>query len=278
VEPRERVEQGEAELHPILVITSLDNPAHVEVVKLLCRYLHQWCGLGPTYFALDEEWGVGGGDPWKWCQETGASVRQQGDILFIAGPDPAVTRETSLHPNLAANQAFLSTTHLQEMAGEGRVHVITLPYSRLAALPKEVPEHLARAAYHLPRQLGALLLHLLHLPLAPLCPLAPLPCVPPRVGPADLAREPGPTLVAKMEELASSLAKEERVARVVGRREEGEEVRTLLPRDVNEEGCTLLPREEGEQKEVARLEVEVETGLPSLRGMEGRDTTTTDGC
>ena len=80
-----------------------------------------------------------------------------------------------------------------------------------------------------------------------------------------------------MEELASSLAKEERVARVVGRREEGEE-RTLLPREVNEEGCTLLPREEGEQKEVARLEVEVETGLPSLRVMEGRDTTTTNGC
>ena len=68
----------------------------------------------------------------------------------------------------------------------------------MAGCPQEVPEHLARAAYHLPRQLGALLLHLLHLPLAPLCPLAPLPCVPPRVGPADLAREPGPTLVAKV--------------------------------------------------------------------------------
>ena len=158
-----------------------------------------------------------------------------------------------------------------------------------------MPEHLARAAYHLPRHLGGLLLHLLHLPLAPLCPLAPLPCVPPRVGPADLAREPGPKLVAKvreeksnlnqpnptpqMEELASRLAKEERVARVVGRKEEVEEERTLLPREVIAEGCTLLLNKEGEQQEaVARLEVEVEGGLPSLRGMEGRDTSTSDGC
>ena len=82
-----------------------------------------------------------------------------------------------------------------------------------------------------------------------------------------------------MEELASRLAKEERVARVVGRKEEMEEGRTLLPREVIGEGCTLLLNKEEEQQEaVARLEVEVEGGLPSLRGMEGRDTSTSDGC
>ena len=89
VEPQELVIDGQLEPVELLVVTSLDNPVHVEVVKHLCRYLRTWCGVSKTYFALDEEMGVGGGDPWKWCQETGDIVRQNqnGSILFLAGPD-----------------------------------------------------------------------------------------------------------------------------------------------------------------------------------------------
>ena len=94
VEPQELVIDGQLEPVELLVVTSLDNPVHVEVVKLLCRYLRTWCGVSKTYFALDEEMGVGGGDPWKWCQETGDIVRQNqnGSILFLAGPDCSESR------------------------------------------------------------------------------------------------------------------------------------------------------------------------------------------
>ena len=92
VEPQELVTVGQIEPVTLLVVTTLENPAHVEVVKLLCRYLRNWCGVAKTYFALDEESGIGGGDPWKWCQETGDIVRQNGSILFIAGPDLSLSR------------------------------------------------------------------------------------------------------------------------------------------------------------------------------------------
>ena len=92
VEPQELVTVGQIEPVTLLVVTTLENPAHVEVVKLLCRYLRNWCGVTKTYFALDEEAGIGGGDPWKWCQETGDIVRQSGSILFIAGPDCSLSR------------------------------------------------------------------------------------------------------------------------------------------------------------------------------------------
>ena len=92
VEPQELVNAGQIEPVTLLVVTTLENPAHVEVVKLLCRYLRNWCGVAKTYFALDEDAGIGGGDPWKWCQETGDIVRQSGSILFIAGPDCSLSR------------------------------------------------------------------------------------------------------------------------------------------------------------------------------------------
>ena len=70
VEPRDLVEAGRMEEKRVLVITPLDNPDHVEVVKLTCRYLKDWCGVGTTYFAFDEATGIGieQNDPWKWCQ------------------------------------------------------------------------------------------------------------------------------------------------------------------------------------------------------------------
>ena len=92
LEPQDLVADGQIEPATLLVITTLENPAHVEVVKLLCCYLRNWCGVSKTYFALDEEDGIGGGDPWKWCQETGDIVRQSGSILFIAGPDSSLSR------------------------------------------------------------------------------------------------------------------------------------------------------------------------------------------
>jgi hypothetical protein len=46
------------------------------------------------------------------------------------------SRKTSIHPNLEQNQAFLTTSHLQTMAAEGRVFVVKLPYSHMATLPQ----------------------------------------------------------------------------------------------------------------------------------------------
>ena len=70
VEPRDLVEAGRMEEKIVLVITPLDNPDHVEIVKLTCRYLKDWCGVGTTYFAFDDATGIGveQNDPWKWCQ------------------------------------------------------------------------------------------------------------------------------------------------------------------------------------------------------------------
>ena len=74
--------------------------------SLICRYLRDWCGVGTTYFAMDDETGIGSTqrDPWKWCQETGDKVREKGTIVFIAGPDPGLATNTSIHPNLEHNQ------------------------------------------------------------------------------------------------------------------------------------------------------------------------------
>ena len=70
VEPRDLVEAGRMEQKRVLVITTLDNPDHVEIVKMTCRYLKDWCGVGTTYFAFDDATGIGveQNDPWKWCQ------------------------------------------------------------------------------------------------------------------------------------------------------------------------------------------------------------------
>ena len=37
-------------------------------------------------------------------QETGDKVREKGTIVFIAGPDPGLATNTSIHPNLEHNQ------------------------------------------------------------------------------------------------------------------------------------------------------------------------------
>ena len=34
------------EARRVLVVTPLDSPDHVEVVRLFCRYLKDWCGVG----------------------------------------------------------------------------------------------------------------------------------------------------------------------------------------------------------------------------------------
>ena len=47
-------------------------------------------------------------------------------------------RNTSIHPNLEQNQAFLTTAHLQALAGEGRAFVLKFPYSNLGTLPQVV--------------------------------------------------------------------------------------------------------------------------------------------
>ena len=114
VEPGALVTAGRMETQNILIITPLDNPDHVEVVKMLCRYLKDWCGVGKTYFAFDEVTGIGvtQNDPWKWCQETGEQVKNEGHVVYIAGPDPSLSNNTSIFPNLEQNQVLISPFHL----------------------------------------------------------------------------------------------------------------------------------------------------------------------
>ena len=70
------------------------------------RYLRDWCGVGKTYFAMDDDTGISSAnrDPWKWCQETGDIVQEKGTIVFLAGPEPGLSDNISIHPNLEHNQ------------------------------------------------------------------------------------------------------------------------------------------------------------------------------
>jgi len=262
VEPQELVNAGQIEPVTLLVVTTLENPAHVEVVKLLCRYLRNWCGVAKTYFALDEDAGIGGGDPWKWCQETGDIVRQSGSILFIAGPDCSLSRDSSIHPNLEQNQAFLSTAHLQVMAGEGRLLVATFPYSDLTNLPQEVPKHLQASSYLLPSRMNDFLVALLRL--QPLCGLSMVPSIKPDVRPANFDREGGPQLLAKVKELSqASLPVHKSTTYQMSEKEK-------LPLIDRKEEQTLLLQKNQKLKDET-LQIELEEALPSVREMEDRD-------
>ena len=108
MEPEDLIKAGRMETQSVLIITPLDNPDHVEIVKQLCRYLKEWCGVGTTYFAFDESTGIGvkQNDPWKWCQETGEAVKANGHVVYIAGPDPGLSNNTSIFPNLEQNQVY----------------------------------------------------------------------------------------------------------------------------------------------------------------------------
>merc|ERR1712110_115415 len=90
-----------------------------------------------TYFAFDEATGIGveQNDPWKWCQETCDKVKDDGTVVYIAGPDPSLANNTSIFPNLEQNQAFVMTRHLPVMGREGRVIVLKFGYSNLKTLP-----------------------------------------------------------------------------------------------------------------------------------------------
>jgi len=280
VEPSALVMAGRMEEQAVLIVTPLDNPDHVEVVKGLCKYLRDWCGVGTTYFAMDDETGIGSTqrDPWKWCQETGDKVRDKGIIVFIAGPDPSLATNTSLHPNLEHNQAFLTTRHLHIMAGEGRALVAKFAYSSLKTLPQEVPDHLKTSAYDIPKQTNEFLVHLLQVKKKALCRMFPCPIVRPDIKPGDLSRAGGPDLLRKIRELSLKEAKY---------RLEKQQGGTQVDQLVNEkkdslsrvevcEDTTLLCEEirnfNKQDKEKDRtLRVEVEGGLPSIKEMGNRD-------
>jgi len=276
VEPVNLVQAGRLKERAVLVITPLDNPEHVEVVKDMCRYLRDWCGVGITYFAMDEETGIGCGqhDPWKWCQETGELVRDNGSIIFIPGPDPSlVTNTGSIHPNLEQNQAFLTTRHLSAMAGEGRVMVVKFSYSSLKTLPQEVPDHLKTAAFHLPKQMNEFLLQLLQVKKKALCNLLPFPLVRPAIKPSDLSRAGGPELVQRIRQLNLQTA-EHRAT--IGKSEEKldqkvKDQRAVDDEELSVEGEELLSNQEGEKDDDRTLKIDIESALPSTRNMSDRN-------
>jgi len=278
VEPSALVMAGRMEEQAVLIVTPLDNPDHVDVVKDLCRYLRDWCGVGTTYFAMDDETGIGSTqrDPWKWCQETGDKVRDKGTIVFIAGPDPGLATNTSIHPNLEHNQAFLTTRHLHQMAGEGRAMVAKFSYSSLKTLPQEVPEHLKTSAYHIPKQTNEFLVHLLQVKKKALCSLFPCPLVRPDIKPGDFSRAGGPELIRKIRELTLKEAKYRLELHGSGVVTSSNIVRKEIKQEVRENGedTTLLCEEIknlNRKEEDRTLQVELEGGLPSTREMGARD-------
>jgi len=304
VEPSQLVETGRIDPKSVLIVTSLHNQDHVEVVKDLCRYLRDWCGVGKTYFAMDEETGIHSGtgqrDPWRWCQETGEVVRREdGVVVFIAGPHPAISATTSIHPNLEHNQAFLTTAHLRAMSDQGRVIVTKFSYSDMTTLPAEVPQHLADGAYHLPRQMNSFLCHLLQVQKKVLCSLIPLRVVRPEIIPHDLTKLGGPELQEKIRELCLKehqyrLCQAEQrhsnpLDRLVWNRTrpvlqtnhqlssknreiEGcpsdSEDRPLYPAVAN--GATTGVHNNNDSLE-SNLSIEIEAGMPSTREMVNRD-------
>jgi len=271
VEPGSLVAAGRLAQQAVLVITPLDSPDHVAVVRALCHYLKQWCGVATTYFALDEETGIlsCGRDPWRWCQETGDLVSQGGGtILYIAGPDPALSLgTTSVFPNLAHNQAFLTTRHLSQLARQGRALVARLPYSNMKTLPQEVPEHMKSASYLLPRQMNEFLVHLLQVKRRVLCRLLPCPLVAPEILPASLAREGGTALLERIAHLTDRAALH-RTAHLQP------EISQPAAREISdlEETKTLLFKEiKNLNLEAETLDIKLEDGLPSIRDMNDRE-------
>jgi len=281
VEPGDLILAGRMEEQTVLIVTPLDNPDHVDVVKHLCRYLRDWCGVGTTYFAMDDETGIGSTqrDPWKWCQETGDKVRDKGTIVFIAGPDPGLSTNTSLHPNLEHNQAFLTTRHLHQMAKEGRALVARFSYSSLRTLPQEVPEHLKSSAYLIPKQTNEFLVHLLQVKKRALCNLLPCPIVRPDVKPSDLSRAGGHEMLQKISELAQkeSKSKLEKIEddRKKARRSTSIVKPVVMSGGSGNEEITLLMCEEiknlNKSDQERTLKVDVEGGMPSIKDMGDRD-------
>ena len=154
------------------------------------------------------------------------------------------------------------------MAGEGRLHVATLPYSDASSLPPELPAHLKTSAHHLPEQMNDFVVALLRLPKQPVCGLqwAPL-FFKPSVRPADLKRDGGPQFLAKVEEL--SLA-----TRPVHKPSYQVPSNKITLMDRKEEQAFLLQKNGKLNDET--LKIELEEGLPSVLDLENRDRSQTE--
>lgn len=287
VEPNSLLSAGRMEARRVLVVTSLDSPDHVEVVRHFCRYLKDWCGVGSTYFAFDEATGIGveQNDPWKWCQETCDKVKDDGTVVYIAGPDPSLANNTSIFPNLEQNQAFVMTRHLPVMAREGRVIVVKFGYSNLKTLPTEVPDHLKHSSLHLPKHMNEFLVRMLQVKKKALCRLLPCPVVKPDIRPSSLTRTGGQELVQKIHELCQKDAKHKQslVNNSVSCKDNSpilknlDSARTFIKSDPPAETAALLSKEilemnkRNQKSKDETLNIELEPTLPSTKNMEDRD-------
>jgi len=285
VEPGDLVKAGRMQSQSLLIITPLDNPDHVDIVKQLCRYLKEWCGVGTTYFAFDESTGIGvkQNDPWKWCQETGEAVKESGHLVYIAGPDQSLSNNTSsIFPNLEQNQAFVTTRHLQTMDNDGRVMVVRLGYSNMKTIPKEVPDHLRCSSYNLPRNMNGFLVKLLGVKKKALCRLFPFPLVRPDIRPASLTRPGGPELLTMIQELCLKEAKHRQALQQQGSAPSQEapiikkSSAAVLRADpaAAAETAALLSKEIenlNKHQDSVTLKIELEPTLPSVKNMEQRD-------
>jgi len=289
LDPSVLVSEGSLTARPILIVTPLDHPPHVEVVREFCKYLRDWCGVSHTFFALDDETGIVASqmDPWKWCQETGEKVRESGSLVFIAGPHPELQSKTiSIHPNLEENQAFLTTRHLKAMSVEGRCVVATFPYSSLCSLPQEVPHHLKTQAFMLPKHMNEFLAQLLQVKKQALCNFFPWPVVRPSILPSDLTRcGGGPQLLEKIRELSTTAyngaERELKAANHNGLSVKVIKDKPLAPTVIKDKSSLADERESlllnsGDSNGTGlvkdqTLNIELEAGMPSVKQMEDRE-------
>jgi len=203
IEPQLLVSAGRISPRPVLVITSLDNNDHAQIVKEFCVYLREWCGVGDCYYPLDEESGIqcGQRDPWKWAQKSYERIKEKGSILIIAGPNPSLSPSTSQYPGIQDNQIFLATQEMRKLTQQGRLLVMKFPYSDLKSLPADIPAHLVNSALLIPKQMNTLLTQLLQVRKKNLCKLFPFSVVSPDILPRDLTRPGGPQLLNNIRDL-----------------------------------------------------------------------------
>jgi len=290
IEPHTMVEAGKIVPRPLLVISSLEVIDHAQIVKDLCSYLKQWCGVGDIYFPLDDELGIhcGQRDPWKWAQNSYDCVRENGTVLFVAGPNQSLAGSTSLYPGLQENQAFLVTQEMRIFADQGRLLVIKFPYSDMKTIPSAVPHHLVKNALLLPDKMNDFLSLLLQESKRPICCKLPFLRIQPDILPKDLARQGGPEILKKIQELMDK----EKIQVSTGQDKSCQFERFCFPggeenvrKHLIEHSCSTedekndlycpSPTMKNDKTEKERIyDIQLEESLPSLKNLITRDKST----
>jgi len=198
-----RLYQDEVTKAPsILVMTSVENRQHVEIVLKLNAFFKANCGVLEVYFAMDPKTGISAqaeGDPWRWCQEAAAKVSQSENGFILILGSPPTNMSLDIYKDFTDNQAFVSTQLLRDMDQKGAVCVAQLPYTSTDSLPSALPDHLRKRSGKLPQDLNRLLCAIHRISKRPLFPCIPIKFIQPEVLNSDL------TVTASGEQILASM-------------------------------------------------------------------------